>query len=330
MVPEPRRIPGSHTRVSSRRAGDTIALSPVPPFDFDLSAFIFSDGDPDVRSYHGGAFCQALRLGGGIFLVTVTSEGTVEQPLVRVEVSPGPAGVGMLKDAGVIVSNLFNLDLDLTPFAEAMKGDPVMSALALRFRGLKSPRTATLFEALVDSIVEQQISLAAAHGIERRFVRTFGDTLAWKGTTYYAFPSPERLAASSVEALRACGLSSKKAEYILGIARGVQDGTLDLEGHVPREDTASIVEELTTIRGVGTWTAELAVLRGLSRLDAIPADDLGIRRTISQFYSRASRIDSGEARRIAEAWGAWKGLAAYYLVVAELKGIKAGDLGIGS
>ncbi|HUK38724.1 MAG TPA: DNA-3-methyladenine glycosylase [Methanomicrobiales archaeon] len=296
-------------------------LSPVPPFDFDLSASIFSGGDPDIRSYRDGAFRQALRLGGGIVLVTVTSEGTVDKPLVRVGVRPGPVGTGVTEAAGAAVSKLFNLDLDLAPFTEAVKGDPVMSALARRLRGLKSPRTATLFEALVDSIVEQQISLAAAHGIERRVVRTFGDTVAWEGTTYHAFPSPERLAGSSVDALRACGLSSKKAEYILGIARGVRDGTLDLEAHGPDEDTSSIVQGLTAIRGVGTWTAELAALRGLSRLDAIPADDLGIRRVISRFYSRAGRIDAGEARRIAEAWGAWKGLAAYYLIVAELKGI---------
>jgi DNA-3-methyladenine glycosylase II len=76
------------------------------------------------------------------------------------------------------------------------------------------------------------------------------------------------------------------------------------------------------------WTAELAVLRGLSRLDAIPADDLGIRRLISRYYSKTSRIDTGEARRIAEAWGAWKGLAAYYLLVAEQVGIGIQDPGI--
>jgi len=219
------------------------------------------------------------------------------------------------------VTRLFNLDLDLKPFERAVQGDPVMVYLSRQLRGLKPPRTATVFEALVDSITEQQISLAAAHSMERRLVRTFGDILRLGAMTYHAFPTPERLAGASPGELRACGLSGKKAEYIKSIAHGVRDGSLDLEHHPPGRETGAIVRELTAIRGVGTWTAELTALRGLSRLDAIPADDLGIRRVISRYYSRSTRIDGLEARRIAEAWGSWRGLAAYYLIVAEHKGI---------
>ncbi|MDD1670317.1 MAG: DNA-3-methyladenine glycosylase [Methanomicrobiales archaeon] len=229
---------------------------------------------------------------------------------------------------GQTVTTLFNLNLDLSLFMKAVRDDPVMSALARRLRGLKLPRTATVFEALVDSIIEQQISLAAAHSIERRVVRTFGDTLELEGNVYYAFPSPERLADATLEELKACGLSGKKAEYITGIARRVRDRILDIENHGSEEDIQAIIRELTAIRGVGLWTAELAALRGLSRLDAIPADDLGIRRSISHYYAKTSRVDTGEARRIAEAWGEWKGLAAYYLLVAERLGIRMQDLGI--
>jgi DNA-3-methyladenine glycosylase II len=233
-----------------------------------------------------------------------------------------------MEKIGKAVTSLFNLDLDLSLFTKAVRDDPVMSALAARLRGLKSPRTATVFEALTDSIIEQQISLAAAHSIEKRVVRALGDTLEIGGETYYAFPTPARLAEATPEELRACGLSMKKAEYIIGIARRIRDGDLDLENYGPGKDTETIVGELSSLRGVGLWTAELAVLRGLSRLDAIPADDLGIRRSISRYYSKTSRIDTGEARRIAEAWGAWKGLAAYYLLVAEQVGIGIQDPGI--
>ena len=132
---------------------------------------------------------------------------------------PGPDPAEVLRAAGRAATSLFNLDLDLSPFITAVKDDPVMSAIAHHLRGLKPPRTMTVFEALVDSIIEQQISLAAAHSIEKRVTRTFGDTLEWEGREYYAFPSPGRLADASPEELRACGLSLKKAEYIIGIAR---------------------------------------------------------------------------------------------------------------
>jgi DNA-3-methyladenine glycosylase II len=304
-------------------------LSPVPPFDFDLSAAIFSEGDPDIRSYREGIFRQVIRVEGRIVLAEITSEGTVDRPRLKLRLRPGPLPPGVLKAAGRAVTSLFNLDLDLSPFERAVRADPVMSAMVGRLRGLKPPRTATVFEALADSILEQQISLAAAHSIEKRVTRTFGDTLEWEGREYYAFPTPGRLADASPEELRACGLSLKKAEYILGIARQIRDGTLDLETHGPAKDTETIIRKLSGLRGVGLWTAELAVLRGLSRLDAIPADDLGIRRSISRYYSKASRIDTGEARRIARAWGKWKGLAAYYLLVAERMGIGIQDLKIG-
>ncbi|MGE5832430.1 MAG: hypothetical protein ACM3X8_05875, partial [Methanomicrobiales archaeon] len=146
----------------------------MPPFDFDLSASIFSEGDPDIRSYRDGTFRQVLRLGSRLVLVDVTSGGTVDRPQVRVEVRPGPIPPGIRKVAGETVSRLFNLDLDLSPFEREVGADPVMSAMSQRLRGLKPPRTATVFEALIDSITEQQISLTAAHSIERRIVRTFG------------------------------------------------------------------------------------------------------------------------------------------------------------
>ncbi len=290
------KVPAASPKSSRRSArrgpegeGEIMTLKPVPPFDFGLSASIFSEGDPQIRSYREGAFRQVMRANGKLVLVTVTSGGTVDIPKLNVRVQPGPIPAGVVKNVGEAVTSLFNLNLDLSLFIEAVKGDPVMSALAIRLRGLKSPRTATVFEALTDSIVEQQISLAAAHSIEKRVVRTFGDTLDIEGETYYAFPPPARLGAAPVEELRACGLSQKKAEYIIGIARRIREGELDLESYGPEKDTGTIVSELSMLRGVGIWTAELAALRGLSRLDAIPADDIGIRRSISSYYSKASQ-----------------------------------------
>jgi DNA-3-methyladenine glycosylase II len=310
------RVPSPEEETSG-----TIVLTPVPPFDFPLSAAIFSGGDPQIRSFSGGEFRQVLRVRDTLLLATVTGSGTVDHPVVHLRLAPGPGNERLAREAGDLIRRIFNLDLDISPFPAAVRGDPVMSALALRLRGLKPPRTPSVFEALVDSVTEQQISLTAARSIERRIIRAFGDTLAWDGRKYYAFPTPFRLAEASPGELRACGLSGKKAEYIQGISVQIRDGLLDLEDHGPDEDTRAIVAGLTGIRGVGVWTAELTVLRGLSRLDAIPADDLGIRRSISAFYSKETRIDTDEARRIADGWGAWKGLAAFYLLVAEWHGI---------
>jgi DNA-3-methyladenine glycosylase II len=101
----------------------------------------------------------------------------------------------------------------------------------------------------------------------------------------------------------------------------IAEGKLNLEQMKTGKDPERIIAELDEIRGIGVWTAELTMLRGMQRLDALPADDFGIRRVISSNYCDGKPINTAEARKIAEAWGKWKGLAAYYLIIAEAKGI---------
>ena len=182
--------------------------------------------------------------------------------------------------------------------------------------------TPTVFEALTDSVIEQQISLKAAHSIGNRLIRAVGKQLALDGTVRYCYPDPEILARTTDTTFRACGLTIRKGEYIRDISRLILAGDLDMEGFRQFPDTESVIGELVKIRGIGRWTAELTILRGLHRPEAFPADDVGVRRFISQYYLGGSRISPAEARTFAERWGAWKGFAAYYLEVADLLGIR--------
>ncbi len=299
-----------------------LKIKPLPPFDLDLSARLFSNGDWRIRRYEAGAYWQVIRLNGRLALVTVRSIGTVDDPVLFVDLEPdeglSKAG-GMAADA--MVRRIFNLDLDLQPFYDTVKGDRVMSHLTKVLLGLRSPSTTSVFEALIDSIVEQQISLQAAWSVQRRLTEAFGDALVLGEKTYYAFPSPKRLAGASIQELRSCGLSQRKAEYVRDVSQLVVDG-LDLEGlRIYGDD--KIIEELTKIRGVGVWTAELTMVRGMQKFDAIPADDLGIRKAIAHYYYDDRKISGAEARRIAEQWRGWRGLAAFYLIMAERLGIDA-------
>ncbi len=219
-------------------------------------------------------------------------------------------------DIEALVTRLFNLNLDLLPFYEAVKSDRIMLQITRRLWGLHSPSTATVFEALVDSIIEQQISLKAAWSMQRRLIEAFGEALTLQGRTYFAFPVPEKLAAATIEQLRACGLSGRKAEYVQGVAKLVQDG-LDLESFRSWGEE-KIIEELSQIRGVGVWTAEMTMIRGMQKYDAFPADDIGLRRIIAHYYYGGEKISGDEARQTAAAWSGWRGLASFYLVIAEM------------
>jgi DNA-3-methyladenine glycosylase II len=297
-----------------------LLLRPVPPFDFDLSASLFSGGDGRTGMYEAGIYRQAVTLGRQAVMVELRSLGSVEEPLLSARIEPdkdlsqGAAGIEGL------IRKLFNLDLELAPFYQAAKADRVISYIAERLRGLRSPSTPTAFQALILSIVEQQISLKVAWSLQRRLIERFGEPLDWDGRKYNAFPRAETLALAGREELRACGLSYRKSEYIIEASARVAEG-LDLEG-LRALDDEEIIRKLCLIRGVGVWTAELTMVRGLQRFDAFPAQDLGLRRAIAHYYHQDRKISAEEARLTALAWKGWRGLAGFYLIVAEQKRIE--------
>jgi DNA-3-methyladenine glycosylase II len=302
---------------------EKIEITALPPFNFDFSSEIFVNEDKQIRNYEKGRFWQVIRVNGKLILITIEDAGTVDKPEAFVELkSNREITAEDTKKAEDIVTAIFSLDLDLKPFYETVKDDKIMAHLTRELWGLKIPTTPTVFEALVDSIVEQQISLKVANSIENRIIKKFGEALYLEDAVYFAYPTPQRLASVSIEEFRQCGLSFRKGEYIKEASRLITEGKLNLEKLKNYESSEQIIRELDEIRGVGVWTAELTMLRGMQRLEALPADDLGLRRVISRYYRDGKVISSAEARQIAESWGEWKGLAAYYLVVADMKDIE--------
>ena len=295
-----------------------LKITPKSPFNFELSAKIFSNGDPQIQRYEKGSYWQLIWLNNKLVLITVRSLGSVDKP--ELSVSLKPDNELNKKDnviARKILTSIFNLDFDLRYFYE----DRIMSKLTLKLCGLNSLTTPTFFEAIVSSIIEQQISLKATRSIETRMIKEFGDMLQLDGKTYYSFPTPETISNLEREDLRGSGLSFRKAEYVIGLSKSIEENNLDLN-ELKTKNTSEIISELLKIRGIGVWTAELAVIRGIHRLVALPADDIGLRRVVSHYYNNDEPISADELRRIAKGWGRWSGLAAFYLVVADIMSIK--------
>lgn len=301
---------------------ETFTVKALTPFNFGLTAQIFGSGDKEIRKYANGRFSQVIYVNEKLAQLNVASIGTVEKPKINVELkSNTPLTLQDKKKAEEVAKFILNLDFDLCSFYRDVEKDRVMQQIAGQLYGLKNPTTPTVFEALVDSIVEQQISIKVAHTIEERLIKKFGENLTLDDETYYAYPTPQNMACGSIEEIQDCGLSQRKAQYIFGAATLIVDGKLDLENLKSHENPEEIISELDAVRGIGIWTAELTLLRGMQKLDALPADDLGVRRVISRYYCGGKPIKAAEARDIAKSWGRWKGLAAFYLIVAETKDI---------
>ncbi|MBI4240482.1 MAG: DNA-3-methyladenine glycosylase 2 family protein, partial [Candidatus Rokubacteria bacterium] len=169
------------------------------------------------------------------------------------------------------------------------------------------------FEMLVGAISAQQVNLAFAFTTRSRLVRRFGEPVRVNGDLVYAFPTPERLARATVRDLRRMQFSTRKAEYIIGLARLVARGALDFErlARLPNEE---VIAALTQIRGLGRWTAEWFLARALGRGDVCPAGDLGVRKCFAHFYHRGKPVSERAIRRRARQWGSHQNLAVHYLL----------------
>ncbi len=301
---------------------ETFELEPLAPFSLELSAQIFVGLNPFVRCFAGGVFSQVLHVNGCLVLTRVASKGTVDKPKLQIELTSNQTLTAQTKQsAKEAIEYIFNLNLDLKEVYKKTQTDQVMHKITQHLCGFKYPTTPTVFESLVDSIVEQQISIKIARTIEERLAEKFGDKLEIDGTCHYTFPTPQNLAAASINDIRACGLSQRKAEYIYGAAKAITDGKLDLEAMKTNPDIDAIVTELDALKGIGVWTAELTIFRGMQRLDVLPADDFGIRRVISHYFCADKPIKAAEAREVAKPWSSWQGLAAFYLLAAEANGV---------
>jgi DNA-3-methyladenine glycosylase II len=173
---------------------EKLFVTAAPPFNFDLSTQIFANGDPQVRSYEKGSFHQVIRIGTKLALISIESIGTVDNPKLSVELRANHKLIaGDIEKVKKTVSQLFNLDFDLTSFYKEARNDAMMKRVTSRLFGLKSPTTQFAFEALVDSIVEQQISLKVANTFERRIIKKWGDCLKLGDEVFYAYPTPKNL-----------------------------------------------------------------------------------------------------------------------------------------
>jgi DNA-3-methyladenine glycosylase II len=193
----------------------------------------------------------------------------------------------------------------------ARRGDPRLQAVVATLRGLKPPRFPTLFEAIANVIPFQQVSLAAGDAVVGRLVDRFGERLHLGDRTYEAFPRPEPLAASDVDALRDLGLSRAKAAALRDVARRIVAGELD-EEQLEALPSATAMDLLMGIPGIGPWSAGLILLRGLRRMEVFPAGDVGAAKNLRRLLGAEDPARDGERQALLARMGDTRGYLYFY------------------
>jgi DNA-3-methyladenine glycosylase II len=284
----------------------TITISSIGPYDFELSLRIGRSFTPGPSEDSSNLRC-AVRINNNLTVLELRQ--VQRNPSVLAIQAIPPNRVSDVQQIGRWITFA---DLNLLPFYQLSSSHSVLRPIIQELHGLKPMRPASLFEMLVIAITEQQISLAAAYRIRTRIIERFGEPV----NGLRAFPTPIGLSESSVSDLMTCGLSQRKADYVKGLAYNVAHGLLDLDQleTMPDEDVRSL---LLQERGLGPWSADYVLVRGLSRPDRVPANDLRIRNVVGRYLGRGQRLSPQGTIRKLSPFKPYRGLAAFYLLAHE-------------
>jgi DNA-3-methyladenine glycosylase II len=289
-------------------------IQPHTPFHFDLTLQRYRlFGEDAAHLYVDGIYSRVIDIDGRLWLYVLRDAGEPGAPALHVQLLGGKAQARHGAAVEAEIRHCLSLDLALESFYHWAQPDPILSDLTRRCAGMRPPRAATLFEALVTSITAQQVNLTFATTIRSRLIKRYGRSLTLAGRTFYAFPTAESLAHATVQDLRELQFSWRKGEYVVNLARQVADGTLRLE-EFPSLSNAAIIARIIQVKGLGRWTADWLLARGLGRGDVVAAGDLGVRKAMGKFYFAGHTPSSEEVRNLAMHWGMFQNLAVHYLL----------------
>ncbi len=306
----------------------TLELAVVAPFRLDLTVWALRRrAHNTVDAWDGATYRRATELGGHPVLLEVRERQERRSPVLAVTVRRrrGTPGDPDVVAAHRLLTRVLGLDADTRGLADLARRDRRLAGLAGRFAGMRPPRFASLFEAVVNAVACQQLSLDVGVHLLNRLARRFGPRVGPAGSPP-GFPGPERLAAADPAELRALGFSGAKAATVVSLACRVASGELDLEGLALLDDEAARAR-LVSVPGLGRWSAEYVLLRGLGRLHVLPGDDVGARNGLRRRFGLAPDAGYAEVADLVEAWWPLAGLVYFHLLLDALA--TAGHVGTG-
>jgi DNA-3-methyladenine glycosylase II len=296
----------------------SFALDPVPPFRLDLTVWTLRRrSDNIVDRWDGWTYRRALVLHDRPIEVAVTQTSPLDAPRLEVVITGARLARGLRAPVTAALEYLLGIRVDLAAFYRLATHDPRLAPLVQCFRGVKPPRFPTLFEALINAIACQQVTLTQGIRLLNRLTEAYGLPLQRPGTPVHAFPRPEDLAIAAPETLRGLGLSRQKARALIELASAMAAKRLDLDSLVSSDDDATVAQ-LRQLRGVGRWTAEYVLLRGLGRLHIFPGDDVGARANLERWLHLAEPLDYEGVRSTLATWRPYGGLIYFHLLLDRL------------
>jgi AraC family transcriptional regulator of adaptative response / DNA-3-methyladenine glycosylase II len=286
-----------------------LRLTYRPPYDWEqVHAFLAARSLPGVERVDRNAYMRTVATDAGFAVVHVSPIKGEDALELRVT----GATPGSLLQISSAARRVFDVGADPSVITAAFRGDSVLGRLVRQHPGLRIPGVWDPFECAVRAVLGQQISVRGGCTLAARLVRCCGSNIRSASGLAYLFPTPTQLAGADLSGV---GLTRARAAALRSLATAAADGTLDWQA-APEQ----VWRSLTTLPGIGDWTAQYVGLRALGEPDAFPASDLVLRRMAAG--PDCSPLSVREMEQCARSWRPWRGYAAMYLWRAAAERVK--------
>lgn len=249
--------------------------------------------------------------------MAVMQSGAPESPRLRVAIQSKKPTEEMKRQAASALERMLGLNVELDGFYRMAGRDKKLEPVAERFRGFKPPRLESLFETLVNAIACQQFTLTMGIRLLNSLATKYGLAFQSDDGIHHAFPRPQELANADIEDLRQMKFSYPKARYITGLAQSIVQGDVNLD-ELAALDDQNAVKRLCDLKGIGRWTAEYLLLRGLGRTRIFPADDVGARNHLQRWLELPEKLNYETVHQALRPWQDYGGLIYFHLLLKSL------------
>jgi AraC family transcriptional regulator, regulatory protein of adaptative response / DNA-3-methyladenine glycosylase II len=305
------RMPPTHLR---RRAGEGAAtvvehhtlrlqLAYRPPYDWaGILAFLGARALEGVEHVTAAGYARTVELGEAKGWIRITQAPKGHALVVELTHSLTPVLPALLGR----IRGLFDLDARPDLIATHLRQDSRLAAVVRRNPGLRVPGAFSGFEMGLRAILGQQVTVKAATTIAGRFVEAFGEQVVTPFAELRRFsPRPARIAAASSSDIARHGIIGARGKSIIALAKAHESGVLGLDGQTHHNPDESI-RRLTTLPGIGHWTAHYIAMRALRWPDAFPSGDIALRNNLGG-------VTANEAEAMSERWRPWRSYAVMHL-----------------
>ncbi|MFX1561419.1 MAG: DNA-3-methyladenine glycosylase family protein, partial [Promethearchaeota archaeon] len=305
-----------HARISTRVIRLPFSINVPRGYDLlsSVHSWIYPDIQPVPEQTGEGYFGRAYRFDNQHVALVIRQ--TTPGESLKVEHSETDIGRRRLTE---LVVKILNLDFKIDDALREMEADPIISHLTPLVGGIRPYMSPTPYEALIKTIIQQQVSYKAANVFTKRMVIGLTKPVSFNNQLWYYFPDAHAISRTGPKGLRNFGFGYK-SEYIHIAANLVANGELDIDSlfGVPFD---KVLATLKPIRGIGEWTIRVLSLAGLGNFEVFAYSDLVIQKILGKLYNQGQRMTTTQVREHALRWGDSSTMVLYLLMCAEVLGL---------